>query len=128
MTTDKADPAGGFPMIWIALAMLLAGGVWFFVSPDFRGGAPGNLPIEAGFRRAPAGQGVILVVRNASKRHLSLEATAKRPRSGEQKTFRLEVEPGKTAELGYREGWLFVSGDTVALSHKDYALWEGMIE
>jgi hypothetical protein len=124
----KADPASGFPLGWIALVLVVAGVAWFLISPDFRGAARGDLPVEASFRREPAGKGLTLLLTNKSKRHLSLEAMVKRPRLKQTKTFQLEVPPGATTELGYRQGWSFVSGDTVSLIHESYNAWDGLIE
>jgi len=125
----KTDPASGLPVGWIALAVVVAAAVWFLVSPDFRGGgARGDLPVEAAFRREPAGQGLTLLLTNKSGRPLTLDATVKRPRLKQTKTYRLEVPAGATIELGYRQGWSFASGDTVSLVHEDYNAWDGLIE
>jgi hypothetical protein len=96
------------------------------VSPDFRG--RGALPVEASFRREQGDRGLTLLLTNKSARPLSLEATVRRPRLKQSKTFQLEVAPGATSELGYRQGWSFASGDTVSLIHEGYNAWDGLIE
>jgi len=115
------------PAAWVVLALLLIGGVWYFQSAGFRERSLPPLPVEIAYRKALTGPGLVLVVKNNSGRHLSIHATLKNPSLNQEKSYRLDVPPKGTTEVGYREGWTLASGDTVTLSHNVYKSWKGNI-
>jgi len=130
-----ADPAaagatnrkGTSPAAWVALALLIVGAIWYFQSPSFREQNLPPMPVEVGYRKALMGPGLVLAVKNNSDRHLSIRATLKNPSVNEERTYRLDVPPRGTTEVGHREGWILASGDSISLSHNDYKSWDGRI-
>ena len=38
-----------------------------------------------------------------------------------QKSFRVDLGPGGSKEVGHLEGWNFESGDLITLEHNDYS-------
>ena len=86
------------------------------------------MPISASFRKALLGEGYVLTLQNKSPKTLSLGITASDTGLQKSKTFRVvldAVTPSPAGvgvyampmnkEIGYREGWTFVSGDSVEI-------------
>ncbi len=45
---------------------------------------------------------------------------AKNPTTKQERTYRVDLAPRGTREIGWGEGWVVSSGDTVTLSHNEY--------
>jgi len=79
------------------------------------------------YRQALTGAGLVLQIKNLSDRNLSILATFKNPTMHQEKSFRVDIGPGKFTEIGHLEGWTFASGDQIAISHNDYNAWNGSV-
>lgn len=114
------------PVTWAVFALLILGAIWFFPKMQREANLP-PLPIKVQYREALMGPGLVLKVTNTSNRHLSLLAILKNPSVNQEKTYRLDVAPNGTAEVGHLEGWALASGDRMRITHNDYQPWEGNI-
>lgn len=79
-----------------------------------------DLPLNVAYRKAFTGPGLVVALKNNSGRALAVAATFKNPTLGTEQTFRVDVPPMGTREMGHLEGWTFASGDTITIKHADY--------
>lgn len=79
-----------------------------------------ELPIEMNYRGALMGIGLVVSFKNASDRHLAVVATFYNPTLKKEESYRLDLAPQITQEVGYAEGWAFASGDSVKIIHNEY--------
>jgi len=85
------------------------------------------LPVQVQYRPAVLGPGLVLLVTNESDRHLSLLAKLTNPTVKQERSYRLDVAPHATVDVGHREGWILESGDQVQISSSGYKPWQGSI-
>ena len=78
-------------------------------------------------RGAMTGLGLVLRVRNTSKRQLAFLVSVKNPTTHQQRDFRVDTGPSGSAELGFKEGWTLASGDVITIKHNDYQAWHGSV-
>lgn len=79
-----------------------------------------EIPVDVSFRKALLSSGDVASFRNRSSRSIAVTASIERPSSGQSRIFDLTLDPGHTKEIGEREGWAFVSGDTVTLTQPEH--------
>jgi ABC-type uncharacterized transport system auxiliary subunit len=80
-----------------------------------------NMPISVTYRKAVFDNSLVAQFNNNSDRYLTIilkfeNKTLKQERSG----F-IEIAPRETKEIGWAEGWKFMSGEYITISHEDYA-------
>ncbi len=80
-----------------------------------------RLPIGLMTRTAITGRSKVMELTSEADRPYIIGVSVKRPATGATKTFAYKSEPGKTEEFGWAEGWGFVDGDEVVLSHSEFA-------
>lgn len=124
---QKPPKAKTSPAAWVALIAIIVGVIYFFQSPTYKEQNLPPLPVEVGYRSALLGPGLVLKVKNTSSRSLSIIGTFANPTTKQEQSFRMDIPPNGESELGHKEGWAFASGDTLKLSHNDYASWQGSI-
>jgi hypothetical protein len=121
------------PWAWVMVGVLATLGLVFFVmdkgqeqqqraeqrKPD--------MPLKVGYRKAVLGPGLVLLMENRSERHLAVVLTVGNPTTKQIKSFRVDVSPKQTAEVGHLEGWTFASGDSLKIAHTDYRTWQGSL-
>ena len=115
-------------LIGICIALLIVSGLLHFATklfPLIRDAGKPPLPIEIIWRKAVLGPSLVARVSNTSNRNLSLVGTFRNPTLRNERSFRIDVAPGSTRELGHLEGWGFASGDEIEIHHNDYADWRG---
>ena len=80
------------------------------------------LPIDVTFRAAALGQGYVATLRNEADKHLTFWVRFRNEtlRSSDERV--LSLKPFETVEVGWMEGWKFLSGDMIELYHADYQI------
>ena len=79
------------------------------------------MPVQMSFRPAAlSSQGYVLQLKNQSTRHLAVMVLLQNKTVNQQMTGYLTIQPTGLTEFGWLEGWVFLSGETVKLSHEDY--------
>lgn len=112
------------PLTWLALVLIVAASVWYFPKAQREASLP-SMPVEVATRTAITGPGLVLVVKNTSKRHLSYMVKLTNPTTNQERAFRLDVGPDSAGEIGYKEGWTVASGDQINITNNDYQQWNG---
>jgi len=79
-----------------------------------------DLPIALAYRAAITGPGLVVSLKNTSNRSLAVLMTVANATTKQEKTFRLDISPQQTTEVGHLEGWTFASGDSVKVVHAEY--------
>ena len=78
------------------------------------------MPVSVQYRRALLNPSLVADFKNNSNRNLMVVATFTNPTLNNTKAFTLSMDPGRSVQFGYAQGWAFHSGDTITLRHADY--------
>lgn len=79
-----------------------------------------EIPVRVTFRKALFSSGNVASFANISGQIIAITGNIERPSSGQSHSFELTIDRGQTKEIGEREGWAFVPGDTITLSQPDH--------
>ena len=79
-----------------------------------------EIQVSVTFRKALLSGGKVGRVTNLSNQIIAMTASVERPSSGKKNTFEMTLDPGQSREIGEREGWAFVPGDTITVSQPDH--------
>jgi hypothetical protein len=75
-----------------------------------------EVSVLVSFRKAFFASGDIAVIKNISSQPIPVSLTVNRSSTGQQKQFELVFDGGQFKEIGEREGWAFLPGDTIQVS------------
>lgn len=75
-----------------------------------------EVPVTVGFRKAMLSSGHVAAFTNTSGQSIAVVAEVRRASSGQSRSFDITLDPGRKKELGEREGWAFVAGDTITVN------------
>lgn len=78
------------------------------------------VPIQVTVRKAAMGEGFVCNFENTGERHLKFVIIHKRPTLNQQDRIEMRLDPGRSSELGWREGHVFYPGDIVGIQHPDF--------
>ena len=126
---DEAAAKRSWKQHWLTQLVAVCGLLYigFLAYQEYELSSKAPLPIKVSYRDALLGPGYVAQFRNESPRYLAVVVTVKNPTTGQETSSRLNLPPEQTVEIGHAEGWSFVSGDTIALTHADYREWSGSI-
>jgi len=79
-----------------------------------------EMPIDVTYREAYMGDGLVAQFTNTSGKHLSVVVALHNTSIDYDKSYRLDLAPWETKELGHFEGWAFASGDTISVLSSQY--------
>ena len=79
-----------------------------------------QMPVRVTFRQAALGQDYVARFHNDSQRALALHVILENEAYRQKLETPLQIAPGGQAEIGWLEGWRFLSGETIKISHEDY--------
>ncbi len=107
-------------IVWAVLASIAAAvfaslALYLFV----RGNTPA-IPVSVTFREAALDNSLVAQIRNTSDRPIKLLVKVHSSTTNETKQGEVVVGGNQVAEVGWAEGWRFVSGETLRLHHADY--------
>jgi hypothetical protein len=71
---------------------------------------------DLSFRSAMMGSGLVAKITNSSGVSTPFTIEAKRPSTGQSKSFDVVLDSGGMSEIGHSEGWPFIDGDIVTVS------------
>ena len=80
--------------------------------------AAANLPeatVAVSTRKAVLSSGNVAILKNTSDESIGIFIVATRPSVNRQRRFEVTLDPQSAKEIGEREGWAFVPGDTVTV-------------
>ena len=79
-----------------------------------------DLPIAISFREAFDKKGLVAKFQNKSDKHFALPVVLTNRELLQRRTKTLELGPWQSAEIGWYEGWNFVTGEFITVQHADY--------
>lgn len=121
-TAVKAKTSSG---AWVALVLIVLGGIWFLQSPDFKEQSLPLLPVDVSVRDAIIGSGKVVQVKNNASGTLMVVLLLNNPTTKQEKSFRLDIPSGGIREIGHLEGWVVASGDDIEIRNDAYKTWKG---
>lgn len=68
------------------------------------------------FRKAFLGSGGVATIKNTSSQPIAVSLVAERSSTSQRRPFDLTIDGGLVKEIGEREGWAFLAGDTLKVS------------
>jgi hypothetical protein len=72
------------------------------------------------FRKSLFGSGSVATIKNSSSQSISVSLVAERPSTNESRPFSTIIDGGMSKEIGEREGWAFLAGDTLNVSQPNH--------
>ena len=75
---------------------------------------------EVTFRKAFLSNGSFAIIRNTSSTSVPFAIVVSRAATNQARRMNRVIDGGKVAEIGEREGWAFLPGDVVRISHPDH--------
>ena len=79
------------------------------------------IPVQVTLRGALLGDGQVARFISESPNKIVLAATFRRRASAEVSRRPIEIEANGEVEIGWAEGWAFMSGDEITLEHESFA-------
>lgn len=74
-----------------------------------------EVPVRVGFRKALMSSGNVAGFNNTSGQTIAISINVSRS-SGQSRSFEVTLDPGMTKEIGEREGWAFIPGDSITIT------------
>lgn len=105
-------------IIWYGLALLIIASVvshLMYKPPEIP-----ELPVDVSYRNSEIGQGYVAILQNKSDRYLAVKISLYNATRNESKTLDLDLPSHKDVEIGWLEGWKFVSSDSIKIYHPEY--------
>ena len=76
--------------------------------------------VSVTFRKAILASGLVAGFRNTSKGPIEIGVTAVRPSTRQERQYRMVLDAQQAKEIGEREGWAFLPGDTVLVTQPEH--------
>jgi hypothetical protein len=81
-----------------------------------------DVPVKVEFRKALLDSSLVGQFRNTTTdKYLVVVVTLRNKTTNEVKSGLLKIGPNETNEIGWAQGWSFVSGETIKIEHSDYS-------
>lgn len=95
--------------------------IFFLAVKDKTGGPPKfvkpAVPVVVSYRPSLIGAGKVAIFSNQTGNRLTITVEFENKKKNQQKNGVLDLEPNGKAEIGWAEGWMFESGETITISH-----------
>ena len=79
------------------------------------------MPVSVTYRKAMLDNSLVAQFNNNSDRYLTVVLKFENKTLNQEKSGFIELAPRETKEIGWAEGWKFMSGEYITLSHEDYS-------
>ena len=79
-----------------------------------------NMPVKVIVRESIVGEGLVAQFHNETPHRLVVDVILQDKNDGNKKSGALVLQANAVTEIGWMEGWKFMSGDTIKISHDDY--------
>lgn len=85
-----------------------------------------EVQVQISFRKALLNSGNVAVLKSQSRESIAITLEVARPSSGSRRNFELILDSGQVKEIGAREGWAFVAGDTIRVIQPNHKVLEAV--
>jgi hypothetical protein len=119
----SGDGGGWWWMIAIGIGLLIL----YSISG---GGGPGKgvvpfvkpaVPVVVSYRESVWGRGKVAIFSNQTANRLTIGVRFENKAVNQQKAGTIDLEPNGKMEIGWMEGWMFVPGETIEITHPDFS-------
>lgn len=80
-----------------------------------------SVPVVVSYRESLVGNGKVAIFSNQTANRLTITVKFENKKLKEEKTGTIDLDPNGKTEIGWLEGWRFLSGETITISHPDYS-------
>ncbi|HVS38908.1 MAG TPA: hypothetical protein VMS17_25345 [Gemmataceae bacterium] len=112
----------------VAILVIGIGAISYFVANNDKPGGsnPFNMvkppvPVVISYRESSVGQGKVAIFSNQTSNRLTITVEFHNEQFNKSKTVTLDLDPNSKMEIGWLEGWKFLSGETITVSHPDWS-------
>lgn len=78
------------------------------------------VPVVITMRESAWGEGKVAIFSNQTPNRLTITVTVRNDKLNQSKSVNINLDPNGNAEFGWLEGWRFLSGETIIVSHPSY--------
>ncbi len=93
----------------------------------FAGCGKPPMPVTVTYRESAVGEGYVAQFHNQTAKYLQVRVQFKNRTLNQENNSYIDLSPNGTTEIGWLEGWKFVSGENISLYHEDYATAQYLI-
>jgi hypothetical protein len=79
-----------------------------------------ELPVNVLYRESLVGEGYVARFQNLSEKYMQVRVRLSNPTLRTVKNSYVDLRPNEITELGWLEGWKFVSGETIEMFHEGF--------
>ncbi|HBC89249.1 MAG TPA: hypothetical protein DCZ94_20100 [Lentisphaeria bacterium] len=79
------------------------------------------MPVKVTYRSSAVGEGYVAQFQNQTSKYLAVRVVFKNRTLNQTKEGSIDLPPNGSTEIGWMEGWKFVSGESIDLYHEDYS-------
>ncbi len=76
--------------------------------------------VAVSFRPAMLGNGFVAGITNISSSSAPFSVEIRRPSTEQSRSYDFVIDAGRRIEIGHREGWAFVSGDSITIKQPNH--------
>jgi len=108
------------------IAILVGGAIILILASNDKQGGPHifvkpAIPVVISYRPSVIGAGKVAIFSNQTGNRLTITVEFGNTKTKQQKTGVIDLEANGKTEIGWAEGWMFESGETITISHPDYS-------
>lgn len=89
--------------------------------PDQPNSQKTPVPVVITLRDSIVGEGMVAIFSNQTPNKLRITVTLENKEKQQTKSGYLDIEPNEKREIGWVEGWKFIKGETITVSHPEYS-------
>jgi|688.fasta_scaffold151478_2 hypothetical protein len=89
--------------------------------PDQPNSQKTPVPVVITLRDSLFGEGMVAIFSNQTPNNLRITVTLENKEKQQTKSGYLDIEPNGKREIGWVEGWKFLNGETITVSHPEYS-------
>jgi hypothetical protein len=79
-----------------------------------------NMPLVVTFRESLVGHGIVAQFYNQTNHQLTVYLVLENKEKNHRKKMSVNIPADDMVEIGWLEGWMFESGETITISHPNY--------
>jgi hypothetical protein len=112
--------------LYSLLAIVILGILVSFVETlgrkhEEQGAGKPPVPVVISMRDSAVGEGRVAIFSNQTPNRLTVSVTVENKQFNQRKSVNIDLEPNGNFEFGWLEGWKFVPGETITVSHPNYS-------
>lgn len=89
--------------------------------PEEQGVGKPPVPVVISMRDSLVGEGRVAIFSNQTPNRLTVSVTVENKQLNQRKSVNIDLEPNGNFEFGWLEGWKFLPGETITVSHPNYS-------